>query len=338
VSSPSIYDVSKQANVSIATISRVVNGKGKVGEKTRARVLKTIEEMGYTPNALARGLSTNNSIKTVGLLSTDSTDLYHSRAIFFLERELRKSGYDSILCCTGYDPVYHESRLKLLLSKQVDAVVLISSYYLHEDDNAYIRNASKKVPVMMMNAAVETEGVYSFICDDRQATCSLTTRFIEQGRKRLVHIHHSDTFSSRQKLAGICDALDAHGLDRESLILLQCENDIHAAMRAIEKLVKDGEFFNGVICPGDGTAVGALKGLARQRIRVPEEVAVTGYNNSIIARSSSPEITSVDNVVEDICVAVVDGLMRLFGGEEIPRTNVFEARLVQRESAILTKN
>ena len=95
-----IYDVSRKAEVSIATVSRVLNGNPNVSEKTRNRVLEVMNELGYSPNIFARGLGLN-TMKTIGIMCSDSSDLYLANAIYFLERELRNNGYDSILCCTG---------------------------------------------------------------------------------------------------------------------------------------------------------------------------------------------------------------------------------------------
>ena len=124
-----IYDVSRKAGVSIATVSRVLNGSGKVSETTRQRILTIIEETGYTPNAFARGLGLN-TMNTIGILCADSSDPFLAAAIFHLEQGLRSHGYDSLLCCTGYD---HETKvicLNLLLSKRVDAVVLLGSNFV----------------------------------------------------------------------------------------------------------------------------------------------------------------------------------------------------------------
>ena len=97
-----IYDISKMAGVSIATVSRVLNGNTNVTPKTKKKVLDIIEQSGYTPNAFARGLGLN-SMNTIGILCADSSDLYLAKAIYHIERNLRAGGYNSILCCTGYD-------------------------------------------------------------------------------------------------------------------------------------------------------------------------------------------------------------------------------------------
>ena len=108
-----IYDISKKAGVSIATVSRVINGSENVSEKTREKVLAIMKETGYTPNVFARGL-TNNTIQTIGLLCADCSDHFLATAISYLERGFRANGYDCILCCTGYELAVRQKYLQLM--------------------------------------------------------------------------------------------------------------------------------------------------------------------------------------------------------------------------------
>ena len=114
-----IYDVSKRAGVSIATVSRVLNGNPNVSEKTRTKVLTVMAESGYTPNVFARGLGLG-TMKTIGIMCSDSSDPYLANAIYHLERQLRSHGYDSLLCCTGTSLENKRIYFELLLSKRVD--------------------------------------------------------------------------------------------------------------------------------------------------------------------------------------------------------------------------
>lgn len=121
-----IYDIAKQAGVSIATVSRVLNGSKNVSPKTERRVLTVMEESGYTPNVFARGLGLN-TMRTIGILCTDVSDLYYSKAVSILEKLLRELGYDSLLCCTGDSPEQKKKSLEMLANKRVDAMLMIGS-------------------------------------------------------------------------------------------------------------------------------------------------------------------------------------------------------------------
>lgn len=129
-----IYDISEKAGVSIATVSRVLNGSSNVSDKTKKKVLDVINQYEYTPNAFARGLGLN-TMKTIGVMCADSSDLYLAKAIYFIEQKLRANGYDSILCCTGYELETEEKCLNLLISKKVDGIILVGSHFIYESES-----------------------------------------------------------------------------------------------------------------------------------------------------------------------------------------------------------
>ena len=131
--------------VSIATVSRVLNGNPNVSERTRKKVLAVMDELGYTPNVFARGLGLD-TMQTIGIMCSDSSDPYLAEAIYYLERELRSHDYDSILCCTGYDLDVKQKYFNLLRSKRVDAIILTGSKFveMRSKDNNYINRSSCK--------------------------------------------------------------------------------------------------------------------------------------------------------------------------------------------------
>ena len=162
-----IYDISEKAGVSIATVSRVLNGNTKVSEKTRQKVLEVIEECDYTPNAFARGLGLN-TMKTVGVMCSDSSYPYQAKAVYYMEQNLRAHGYDCILCCTGDELDRRRECMELLLTKKVDGIILIGSSFVYEreGENQYILDAAKHCPVMILNAQIDAPYIYCVITDD----------------------------------------------------------------------------------------------------------------------------------------------------------------------------
>ena len=134
-----IYDVSEKAGVSIATVSRVLNGNERVSERTREKVLAVMEECGYTPNAFARGLGLN-TMKTIGVMCADSSYPYQAKAIYYIEQNLRANGYDCILCCTGDALERKKECMELLLTKKVDGIILVGSSFVYDkkSENKYM--------------------------------------------------------------------------------------------------------------------------------------------------------------------------------------------------------
>ncbi len=336
MSKMTIYDISKKAGVSIATVSRVLNGSSNVKAKTRKKVMDVIEECGYKPNAFARGLGLN-SMKTVGLLCADASDLYLAKAIYFIERNLRESGYNSILCCTGYEIESRKNSLNLLLSQHVDSVIMVGSNFLmnKQEDNRYIIDAAASVPIMLLNADFDCPNVYCTLCDDYKATSDVTEKMIESGVKDILYLYNSKSYSGQKKLAGFQNALLTGDIPlRKELI--QCFNgsreDIDGVKDFVQKLYDKGIRFDGIVTSEDFLAVGAMNFAKANKIKVPGELQIIGYNNSILAHCSETNISSVDNRLEDMCIQLVKTLTGTLSGSEMPQKTIFSGELIKRGS------
>ena len=331
-----IYDISKKAGVSIATVSRVINGSSNVSEKTKAKVLAVIEEVGYTPNAFARGLGLN-TMQTVGILCADSSDPYMANAISVLEKELRVCGYNIFLCCTGYDLEAKQQSLQFLVNKQVDALIFIGSNFINEDqkDNEYIKNVAKSIPVMVINGLLSSENIYSILADDYTAVYDATKAFIEKGRKRIVYLHNNLTYSIRQKIRGYEKAMNEYSLAVHTVLIEYTQKSIKEVKEQllnVHELIKDADV---IICANDTIAVGVLKYAKEKGLRIPTDVEILGHNNSYITLCTDPELSSIDNQLEELCKSCVSTLMGVFNGDTVPLRLVFPSVLVQRQTTSL---
>lgn len=328
-----IYDVSNRAKVSIATVSRVINGNPNVSEKTRERVLSVIDELGYKPNVFARGLGLN-TMQTVGIMCSDSSDPYLANAIYYLERELRGNGYDSILCCTGSSLENKKKYFELLLSKRVDAVILAGSKFveLKAKDNAYLLTAAKKLPVMLVNGYLDGNNIYCTVCDDYDAIFQAVTKLIENGRRNILYLYTSNSYSGINKLGGYKAALNKYGLQVSEKYIHQCPKDLNDAKELLIKLSSEGLAFDSVVTSDDSLAVGAVKYSHIKKIKVPDELSIIGYNNSILSACTDPEITSIDTKIESLCVTTVNTLMGVFNGGNVPGKTTIAADIIKRET------
>ena len=328
-----IYDVSKKANVSIATVSRVLNGNPNVSDKTRAKVLAVMEQLGYTPNVFARGLGLN-TMRTIGIMCSDSSDLYLANAIYYLERDLRSNGYDAILYCTGYELETKQKYFDLLCSKRVDAIILAGSKFVEikPRDNTYILDAAAKIPIMLVNGYLEGENIYSTVCDDQAAVYQAASRLIQSGRRKLLYVYTSTSYSGINKLQGFKNALADAGISESPEYIRQCAKDITAARELFLSLRKEGLEFDAVITSDDSLAAGAVKYANTMGISIPDELSIIGYNNSILSLCSDPELTSIDSKVEALCTTTVNTLMGVFSGGNVPSRTTIAADLIKRET------
>ncbi len=326
-----IYDISDKAGVSIATVSRVLNGSTSVSEKTRQRVLDVIEQYGYTPNAFARGLGLN-TMRTIGIMCADSSDLYLAKAVYHIERKLRSHGYDSLLCCTGYEPEEKAAAMNLLLTKKVDGIILAGSHFIcdREQDNSYIAEAAAQVPVMLLNAAIDTPNVYSVMSDDFTSMYEAARQMCRSGIEDILYFYNSDSYSGRKKLSGFRAAMAERTASPLTEFYHGSHEDIHAMIRHLEAVHERGVAFHGVIASDDNLALAAVKYAVGRGYRIPEEFSVIGYNNSMLATCCQPELTSIDNRLETLCQHLIATLLGILEGKEMPKKTIFSGELVQR--------
>ncbi len=328
-----IYDISKKAGVSIATVSRVLNGSDKVRPATRKKVMDIIEKYDYTPNAFARGMGLH-SLKTVGILCADSSDLFLAKAVYYLQQELQANDYESILCCTGFNLDIKKNYLDLILSKKVDGIILVGSNFIGttEEENQYIKDVSTQIPIMLLNAAFDYPNVYSTLCDDYTAMAEVASSMIEAGITDILYLYNSNSYSGAKKLGGFEAAMKEHHIaDYEKRIYFydgdpQRVKDISKFMEAIYEKTP----FQGVIAADDALAIGAIKSAQQRGIRIPEELSVIGYNNSMLTCCCTPELTSVDNRLETQTHQLVQTLLGVLSGEEMPKQSVFSGKLIKR--------
>lgn len=328
-----IYDVSRRAGVSIATVSRVLNGNPNVSEKTRTKVHAVMEELGYTPNVFARGLGLG-TMKTIGIMCSDSSDPYLANAIYYLERQLRIHGYDSILCCTGPFLDNKRTYFELLLSKRVDAIILAGSKFVEliDRDNDYLIEAAKELPIMLVNGYLDAPGIYSTVCNDYEAMYDVARHLIDSGRKDILYLYTSHSYSGLNKVEGYKNALSDHHIPVRRELIHQCAKDVASSRKLMEQLADSGLLFDAVMTSDDSLAVGAVKFAHIRGISVPDELAIVGYNNSILSYCTNPEISSVDIKVEELCTTTVNTLMSVFGGGNAPAKTTIAADFIQKQT------
>lgn len=328
-----IYDISKKAGVSIATVSRVLNNSPKVRPSTRQKVLRVMEESGYTPNVFARSLGLN-SMFTVGILCSDVSDLYQAQAISILERELRIHSYASMLCCTGNLLSEKKKSMQFLISRNVDAVFLIASHFIeeHPEDHKYILDAAAKVPIFILNGELSGENIYSVFCDDYKAVFDITCYLLSHGSVSPVYLYRILNHSGNKKLHGFLDACRKFSVCNAEKRVFGCPDSFPAPTDLLCSLRISGILFDSVITADDELAACALKYAQTSHIPVPDRLQITGYNASAISTLCTPSITTVDNRAEYLCTTASELLFQLLEGKTIPSSICFPGEPVFRET------
>ena len=206
----------------------------------------------------------------------------------------------------------------MLLEKRIDTLIMMGSTYAGSGKNLketdYIREAATDIPVFLINGKVEGKNIYCSYCDDFQAAYDVTSAYIRRGRKRILFLCDSHSYSANRKLAGYEQALTDAGYPVSGELKFYTKNQIHyvrdllLANRTLE--------FDSVLATDDGLAIGAVKYARAKGMRIPEDISICGYNNSRLAVSCEPELTSVDNHLEQLCSDTIRNMLAVLKGQE----------------------
>lgn len=322
-----IYDIAAKSGVSIATVSRVLNNSPDVRAQTRERVLRVMQEEGFVPNSFARGLS-RGSMSMVGILCTNIRDAFYTNAVGYIEQHLREKNMHTVLRCTGTDMESKKQALEYMVQQNVDAVFLIGSAFQGDADNAHIAAAAQQIPVIILNGYVELPGVYCVTSDERGAIRDLVQLLNRLHRSQILFLHDSLTYSGRQKIAGYEEGHRLCGLPVDASRVVQVERQLDKINACIKRLLVQRVTFDAVIGSEDILALGAQKALQRIGLSMP----IIGCNNSQLACCCTPELTSIDNALEEMCATALHMLDELLQKRPAPAHVEIPAHLVERES------
>lgn len=326
-----IYDISKQAGVSIATVSRVINGSGNVSENTRRKVLRIIDETGYTPNVFARGLGLN-TMKTIGVICTDINTQYNAAVLSCLQKELNRKGYNLIIRTYDKEINQQAGSIRLLEDKRVDALILIESGYFDKNSDLYKEIMNVQLPVIIINGRSDNENIYSIVLDDEAIICNVTELLIKKGYSDLLFLYNEYSDSTIKKLDGFRNAHFIHNIDLPQNHIKMIDNLGKDLIPFLDSLLSSEAPINGVVTTDDLLAAWVLKYATYKDIKVPEQLCITGYNNFNISKCTYPEITTIDSKAESLCATAVNTLMGLFKGEDVPVRQVISGELIRRDT------
>ena len=330
-----IYDIAKKCNVSIATVSRVLNGSARVSEKTRAKVLAAMKEQDYQPNPFARGLGLN-SMKMVGVLCTDVADTFYAKAVSLIENDLRQRDMDVMLACSGQDDGKRAKYLTDLANKHVDAIIIVGTPFSSRPDVAVLRETATQLPIITVNSDYHQPSMFSIVCDEREGMYAVVEALARKGCRSLLYLYDSLTYSGRHKLAGYEKGVAEFGLDDTPALTCRIPRSLEAAEQAVTALINQGVAFDAILTSEDMIAVAAQ----RAALRCGKYINVVGCNNSILAECATPSLTSLDNRLESLCAAAVQIITSLREDKNaaVPAKTVFSACLVERESFTTKKD
>ncbi|MEU6786600.1 substrate-binding domain-containing protein [Nonomuraea angiospora] len=329
---PSIRRVAELAGVSATTVSHTLNRRRPVAEETRRRVLQAIEELGYRPNALARGLRTSRS-QTIGLIIPDITNPFYPALARGLQDVLGPEGYDQIISNT--DGVRHAERAAIehMIARQVDGLAF-AVFHTHAEDLLPVIDAG--IPVVRLGGRLVQHGVDLVHSDDEGGGAEATRHLLGCGYRRIAFVCGPDAEGpAAERVAGYRAALAEAGARPDQALVAHTHFSRAGGADGVARLLELAEPPDAVLCANDVMAIGALDEAARRGLRVPEDLAVMGFDDIDAAGLVSPGLTTMANPAREIGQATAVRLLeRLRAAIDEPSTElVVPARLVRRQSA-----
>jgi LacI family transcriptional regulator len=284
-----IHDVAEAAGVSTATVSNVLNKTGKVGRKTRQLVLSTVKRLGYIPNVHARHLASRDS-RTLGIIVSDIENPFFPEVIKSFEDRARQLGYDAILSDTSYDPRRTQQAAERMIRHNVRGVAVMTSEIslrlIHE-------LARRKIAVTFLDLAPARGYISNLRIDYVSGVEQIVQYLHKQGHRRIAFVAGKPKLKSNvARLQAYEKCMKKLGLEPGPVLQgdLRFEGGLAAGL-AIGKLSPRP---TAVMAINDLTAVGVIKGLMKSGCRIPQDISVTGFDDTRLAEYSNPSITTVD--------------------------------------------
>ena len=321
-----IVDVAARAGVSTATVSRVLSGSGPALPATRERVLAAARELAYRPSGVARALKRAET-RTIGLVVADITNPFFPEIARAVEAEAHRRGLGVLLLSTSEDADREAAMLDILVERRVDGIVLASG---RAPRRLARRLADLPVPVVVVDADIRLAGVATVGTAQRAGAALAAEHLLGLGHRRLAFVGAPPgQAASGPRRAGILDALRAAGLGPDALEVEGGDGRMDGGVQAVDRLIGSGSRATGIVAYNDLAAIGALRGLRRAGLRVPDDVSVVGFDDIEPASWTDPPLTTVRQPTDEMGRLAVD---LLAGGSGRPERVTLEPMLVVRAS------
>jgi LacI family transcriptional regulator len=329
-------DIAEDLGVSLVTVSKVLRNKRDVGEATRKRILQRVKELNYQPNMLARGLASGKSY-TVGLIVPDLVHTFFAELAIGASAGLRREGYQLILASAEEEPEMERKEIEHLLARGVDALLVASCQHSATGLKALLES---KIPHVLLDRFVPRMNAHFVGTDDVAAGRIATEHLIQLGRKRIAHIRGERISTSAGRFKGYQDALAASRLPfQPEYVIVRSrleEAGIEIGSHAMSDLLKLKKRPDAVFCYNDLTAVGAIRCLLANKLRVPEDVAVIGCGNIRLSDYLEIPLSTIDQSTQRQGEEAASLALSLIanGIDGKPKRQFIEPKLIARDSTV----
>ncbi|MFC0272189.1 LacI family DNA-binding transcriptional regulator [Metabacillus herbersteinensis] len=328
---PTIKDVAKKANVSIATVSRILNNKPGFTPETKLKVLKVIEEIGYQPNGMARGLI-NKKTQTIGVIFPNVSNMYSAEVLSGIEDAAHEDGSSVIVCKTDSSMERTMKYLRVLAEKRVDGIVFASEM-IKEPFYKFMQDV--KIPVVLLSSISYQYPIPYVKVDDRHAAYTATIYLIEQGHKKIAMIcgDRNDLIAGIPRVEGYKEALQHSGISViEDYIINANGFAYHNGQEAMDEILVKKLDVTAIFASSDEMALGVLTTAHQKGIKIPDDFSVMGYDDLKLAQMSIPQLTTVAQPLYNMGKSAASMLFEMIATGEQVQSRIMPHSIIKRDS------
>nr|WP_315257653.1 LacI family DNA-binding transcriptional regulator [uncultured Flavobacterium sp.] len=291
-----IYDIAKKLNLATSTISRALKDHHTISAKTIKKVKEACAELGYRPNSLAAGLRSNKT-QTIGVLVPTIDQPFLSSLISGIETTAKKSGYNILITQSGDSYQEEINMTQALYASRISGI--ICSLGMETRDTAHFMPfIDAKIPLVFVDRVPNDIDTYRVIIDNYAAGYKATKHLIDQGCKRVAHFYAGGEFGTlfSERKRGYLDALKAHNLPIEEDLIIKLELLVFAeGIKATNKLLDMNNPPDGIFSSVDITAISAIQCAKKRGVKIPEELAIIGFNDDPISSIIDPGLSTISH-------------------------------------------
>ncbi|TPR24374.1 catabolite control protein A [Apilactobacillus micheneri] len=324
-----IYDVARESKVSMATVSRVLNGNSNVRPATKNKVMNVINKMEYRPNAVARGLASKKTT-TVGVIIPDVTDEYFASLARGIDDIASMYKYNIILANSDDDSSKQVKVLNNLLSKQVDGII-----FMGNEINDKLRQEFKNsnVPIVLAGSVDESNSVPSVNIDYISAVKTETSKLINNGNKKIAFISGSlnQPINLDYRLVGYKKALQEKNYVFDKSLVFSTNGNYQSSYNLVNSILSKN--ITAAVVTNDELAAGLLNGLTDLNIKVPDDFEIFTSNDTKISRLVRPQLSSITHPLYDVGAVAMRLLTKIMNNEDVDKKQVLlNYDIVERQS------
>jgi len=328
-----IKDIAKKAEVSVATVSKVMNGYDDIGEVTKAKVLKIIKENNYRPNANAQSLRTNKSF-LVGLFFKDHQDSgvkhpFFRGIISGLEERLLENNYDMILFSANWEDQF--SYLEKCQFRNVDGAILMG---VPKDDPKLPELLNAKIPSVFIDLDISDAKASYIISDNEKGAREAVRHLAELGHQKIAVIEGEEiTIPTQKRLAGYKAEMKAQNLEIKDDWIIQGRFSVDGGIKAMEKILKLEDRPTAIFCMGDEIAVGAMQTIKEAGLNVPDDFSIVGFDDIEISQYLNPALTTIRQQKDEMGIEAANMVLEMINNpEKKVEAEIIDTEFVLRNS------